>query len=134
MTFSYCQCSYKHVIMPIFIKHLLRSMLAQIFIQDRTSSWKYTYTDSVSFSFFIIPDKPKGFLFLGFIPAKQNFYHLKMKEKSICLAAPNFGAYQYQYLLNTAIMTDTNRQQWKQYRAKQRKDKISVILFPCAVR
>lgn len=80
MTFSYSyQHSSKHVVTPTFIKHQLTSILAQVFIQDRTSSWKHTYTDSVSFSFFIIPDKPKGFLFLGFIPAKQNIYHLKRR-------------------------------------------------------
>lgn len=59
---------------PIFfVKHQLMfiPILLLVFIHDKASRWKYTYTDSVSFSFFIIPDKPKGFLFRGFIPMEQ---------------------------------------------------------------
>jgi len=48
--------------------------LILFFIQDKASRWKYTYTDSVSFSFFIIPDKPKGFLFRGFTPMEQTLF------------------------------------------------------------
>lgn len=61
------------------------SILLLVFTQDEASRWKYTYIDSVSFSFFIIPDKPKGFLFRGFIPMEQTF-HLNIKEISIYLA------------------------------------------------